>query len=87
MYRAFEHKDASVGRKTLNKPQPPRIEKVVQEATLGEGSIMKDVVNMVINKDGEDYMMYQINLKQYMSDLIKYEDKPRKMLQHHHRPV
>ena len=29
VYRAFEHKDVSVGRKTLNKPNPPMIEKVV----------------------------------------------------------
>ena len=53
------------------KPKPPMISKVVQEATLGVDSKMKGVSKMVIDKDGENYIMYQINLKQYVSDLSK----------------
>ena len=29
---------------------------------------------MVIDKDGEPYLMYQIELKQYIGDLTKYND-------------
>ena len=32
------------------------------------------VTKRVIDKDGEDYMVYQINLKQYVSNLTKYDD-------------
>ena len=32
--------------------------------------IGKEVI--VIDKDGEDYVEYQINLKQYMTDLTKF---------------
>jgi len=74
IYRAFEHKDVDVGQSTLVKLRPPMILKVVQEATLGASSVMNGVSKMVIDKDGEDYMMYQVNLKQYASDLTKYND-------------
>ena len=39
------------------------VEKVVQEASLGDDSKMVGVIKTVIDKDGEEYMMYQINLK------------------------
>ena len=54
------------------------VQKVVQEATLGDDSKLIDVTKNVIDKDGEDYMMYQINLKQYVSDLTKYNDNMEK---------
>ena len=62
IYRAFEHKDADVGRRTLVKPKPPMVDKVVQEATLYKQSVMKGVHKMVIDTYGEDCMIYQINL-------------------------
>ena len=74
IYRAFEHKDADVGRSTITKPKPPMINKVVQEASLGDDSKMIGVNRSVIDKDGEEYMMYQISLKQYVTDLSMYND-------------
>ena len=35
---------------------------------------MRGVLKNVIDKDGEDYVIYQIKLKQYISDLSKYTD-------------
>merc|ERR1740124_1955217 len=74
IYRAFEHKDADVGRSKLVKPKPPMINKVIQEATEGEDIKIIGVVRSVIDKDGKEYMMYQVNLKQYVSDLAIYDD-------------
>ena len=50
------------------------IDKVVQEATVGEGSTLRGVTKRVINKNGEDCIIYQIKLKQYTGDLSKYVD-------------
>ena len=74
IYRAFEHKDADVGRNTIVKPKPPMISKIIQEATEGEDSRMMGIMKTVIDKDGEEYIMYQMQLKQYVSDLARYED-------------
>lgn len=72
VYKAFEYKDKSKGTNLLTKPKAPMTKKIVQVATLGEDSKMigKEVTD--IDKDGEDYVEYQINLKQYMSDLTKF---------------
>jgi len=51
IYRAFEHKDANVGRSKLVKLNPPMINKVIQEATKGEDSKIIGVVRSVIDKD------------------------------------
>ena len=74
IYDNFEQKDATAGRITLVKPTPPIIDKVVQEATLGECIKVMGVLRSVIDKNGEDYVMYHIRLKQHVSDLSKYED-------------
>ena len=74
VYRAFEHKDAYIGRNTIVKPNPPMVIKNFQEATLGEDSKMKGVAKRVIDKDGEDYAIYQIKLKKYINDLSKYDE-------------
>jgi len=50
------------------------INKVIQEATEGEVSKIIGVVRSVIDKDGKEYMMYQVSLKQYVSDLSIYDD-------------
>ena len=73
IHRAFEHKDADVGRSTLVKPRPPMIDEVVQEAIEGADSKMKGIIKSAIDKYGKDYIIYQINLKQYVSDLAKYD--------------
>ena len=39
------------------------IDNAVQEATEREDRKMKGVIKSVIDKDGEDYLIYQINLK------------------------
>ena len=41
VYRAFENRDADIGRSTIVKPVPPMVDKIVQEATLGEDSKMR----------------------------------------------
>ena len=55
--------DTDAGCGTLIKPTPPMVDKVVQEASLGEDSKLTGVIKSVIDKDGEDYMMYEINIK------------------------
>ena len=50
------------------------IEKVAQETTPGKNSTMLGVVKEMIDKDGEDYTIYQIKLKQHISDMSKYTD-------------
>jgi len=69
---AFEHKDASIGLNMLTKPPAPMIDKVVQVATLGDDSKLRGEIQSVINKDGEEYITYQIELKQYINDVAKY---------------
>ena len=61
--RAFEHKDDSIGLTMLRKPSAPMIDKVVQVATVGDDRKMRGEVKSVIDKDGEAYIMYQIELK------------------------
>ena len=72
VYKAFEYKDVSKGTNLLTKPKAPMTTKVVQVATIGEDSKMVGKEVVVIDKDGEEYVEYQINLKQYMTDLNKF---------------
>ena len=44
IYLVIEHKDADIGRNTLVKTDPPMINKIVREATLGEDRKMKGVL-------------------------------------------
>ena len=74
IYRAFQQKDADAGKSTIIKPTPPMIMKVVQEPTEGADSTMSGVLKNAIDKDKKDYVIYQIKLKQYISDLSKYTD-------------
>jgi len=55
-------------------PTPPKITKIVQEASAGKNSVMTGVSKEVVDKDSEDYVIYQIKLKQYISDTSKYTD-------------
>ena len=48
------------------------INKVVQVATEGENSRLIGEVQSVIDKEGEGFIVYQIRLKQYLSDIGKY---------------
>ena len=50
------------------------VDKVVQWASLGDNGKMVGVIKSVIDKGGEEYMMYQINLNQYVNDLSKCND-------------
>ena len=74
VYRAFEQKDATAGSKMLKKPVAPMVDKVIQEATLGSDSKLVGKLVKVLDKDGEDFVTYQIQLKQYIGDLAKYTD-------------
>ena len=72
--RAFEMKDANAGLSMLIKPSAPMKDKVIQVATEGDDSILKGEVKSVVDKDGEEFIMYQIQLKQYLADASKYNE-------------
>ena len=74
VYKAFEYKDRTKGINLLIKPRPPMINKVVQFATMGEDSVLVGREVSVIDKDCEEYIEYQLYLKQYMTDLTKFND-------------
>ena len=74
VYRAFERKDISVGLSLLTKPRPPMVKKVIQEPTAGPDSKLQGVEKEVIDKDSEDFLEYQLELKQYVTDKAKYND-------------
>ena len=67
-------KDAAVGMAMLTKPSPPMIKKIIQLATVGQDSKMEGVEKTVIDVGSEDFLEYQIELKQYVSDKTKYND-------------
>ena len=50
---------------------PPMITKIVREALAGANSTITGVEKECNDKDGEDYIIYQIKLKQYTSNLSK----------------
>ena len=72
--RDYELKDADAGRSMLTKPNAPMKDKIVQVATIGEDSKLVGEVQRVIDKDGEDFITYQIELKQYLTDISKYNE-------------
>ena len=74
VFRAFEAKDSKVGLELLIKPTPPKVEKIVQEPTAGDASVMKGVKKEVIDTDSEDYLEYSLELKNYVSEKAKYND-------------
>ena len=61
--RAFEQKDSDVGRIMLILPSVLMIDKVVQIATEGNNSKLVERVKSVIDKNGESFIIYQIQLK------------------------
>ena len=71
VYHAFEQKDANAGRKLLIKSTAQMIEKVVQIATEGENSKLIGMLKGVLDKDGEAFITYQMELKQYIGDIAK----------------
>ena len=74
VHRAFECKDYAVGLSLLCKPTAPTTQKVVQEATPGDNSMFVGVERTIIDKDSEEYLEYQVELKQYITDKTKYRD-------------
>ena len=50
------------------------IDKIVQAATEGKDSKIAETRRSVVDKDGEDFIMYQIKLKQYLTNVAKYDD-------------
>ena len=72
VYLAFEKKDKDIGLSLLTKPSVPMIKKIVQEATAGDSSVLKGVEKEIINKESEEFIIYQMELKQYISDKTKY---------------
>ena len=74
VYQAFECKDETVGLDLHNKPSAPMTTKIVQEATPGADSKMIGVKRLLIDKESEDYLEYQVELKQYVTDKTKYRD-------------
>ena len=49
----------------LHKPDSPMIRKIVQEATVGEDSVIIGVERDVLDRDGIEFVEHQIDLKQY----------------------
>ena len=58
----------------LNKPTESTTKRVVQEATPGDNSTFAGVERIIIDKDSEDYLKYQVELKQCMTDKTNYHD-------------
>ena len=50
------------------------IRKVVQVASAGDNSQLTGVVMKVLDRDGIDFVEYQIDLKQCMSDKTKFNE-------------
>ena len=49
------------------KPSVPTIIKIVQEITVGGDRKIKGVNKLIIDKNSEDYLEYQVELKQYIT--------------------
>ena len=79
VYKVFEYKDKSKGLNLLSKPSAPKIEKIIQEATIGLNNILIRKEVEVIDKDGESYVEYQLYLKQYLSDVTKFNSDIEKL--------
>ena len=63
VYRESEFKDRMVGLALPTKPTASTIKKVVQEVTPGDNSKFVGIKRIVIDKDSEDYLEYQVELK------------------------
>ena len=74
VHHAFEHKDARAGTNVLIKPIPPMVRKIAQEASMGDNSVLTGVERNFLDKYGIDFVEYQIDLRQYMSDKMIYND-------------
>ena len=72
--RAFVEKDKDAGLKTLNKPSAPMTTMIRQFATPGDDSQMVGREVAVMDRDSEAFYEYQLKLKQYLSDVNKYEE-------------
>ena len=72
VYKAFEYKDKSKGLNLLTKPTAPKMKKIIQEATIGINSVLIGKEVEVLDKDSEAYVEYQLYLKQYLSDVTKF---------------
>ena len=48
--------------------------KIVQEATPGADSNLVGVAKLVVDKHSKDYLQYQVELKQYITDKTQYRD-------------
>ena len=72
VYKALEYKDRKKDINLLSKSKTPMTTKVIQVATVGEDSIMVRKEITCIDKTGEEYTKYSLCLKQYMTDLTKF---------------
>ena len=67
-----------MGLTLISKPPLPKTKKIAQEASAGSGSTLIGVEHEVIDKDSEDFLEYRLELKQYVTDKSKYNDKIQK---------
>ena len=72
IFQVFERKDTTVGLSLLTKPSPLKTKKIVQVPTVGDQSILIGVEKEAIDTDSEDFLEYQLELKQYVSDNSRY---------------
>jgi len=62
----------------IHKPDPPIIRKIVQEATVRDNTVVRYVERGVLDREGIDFVEYQIDLKQYKSDKTIYNENLQK---------
>ena len=74
VFRAFEKKDEAVGLALLTKPKAPKVKKIVQVGSIGDNSVLTGEEKEVVDTDSENFLEYQLQLKQYVSDKSKYTD-------------
>ena len=72
VYNVFDYKDKTKGINILVKPKSPMTTKIIQFTTVGENSILEGREVNVVDKDCEEFTEYQINLKQYISDVENF---------------
>ena len=72
VFKALEYKDRTKCLSLLSKPKAPMVIKVIQVVTIREDSKIMGKEVTFIDKDGEAYSEYSLYLKQYMTDLTKF---------------
>ena len=74
VYTYFEYKDKQKDLLFLNKPKSPMITKIVQVGAVGTYGEYKVMVEsrFAIDKYGENFIMYYLQLKQYLEDTHKF---------------